>query len=76
MLGDRGKRSAAAQLLGQAYVTAYALMAANRDGDRADRRHARGAREMHGDEVVDLLDSVGLVRPEIDMRDDRTWPRV
>ena len=30
---------AAAQILGQAYVTAYALMATNRDADRADRRH-------------------------------------
>jgi len=31
-------------------------------------------KEMHGDEVVDLLESVGLVRPEIDLRDDSTWP--
>ncbi len=33
-------------------------------------------KEMHGDEVVDLLDSVGLVRPEIDLNDDSTWPTV
>jgi hypothetical protein len=31
---------------------------------------------MHGDEVVDLLNSVGLQRPEIDLMDDSTWPRV
>jgi hypothetical protein len=31
---------------------------------------------MHGDEVSDLLSSVGLQRPDIDLRDDRTWPTV
>jgi hypothetical protein len=31
---------------------------------------------MHGDEVVDLLKSVDLVRPEIDVLDESTWPRV
>jgi hypothetical protein len=33
-------------------------------------------KEMHGDEVVDLLNNVGLKRPEIDLMDDRTWPKV
>jgi ATP-dependent Zn protease len=76
VLGDPGKRRAAAQLLGQAYVTAYALIASNRDGVEriADTLAAR--KEMHGDEVVDLLDSVGLQRPQIDLMDDSTWPRV
>ena len=31
---------------------------------------------MHGDEVVDLLNRVGLKRPEIDVMDDSTWPKV
>jgi hypothetical protein len=31
---------------------------------------------MHGDEVVALLDRVGLQRPDIDLTDDRTWPTV
>jgi len=31
---------------------------------------------MHGDEVVDMLNSVGLRRPEIDMMDPSTWPTV
>jgi cell division protease FtsH len=76
VLGDHAKHSGAAQLIGEAYVTAYALMVANRAAIEqiADTLVAR--REMHGDEVVDLLDSVDLVRPDIDMRDDRTWPRV
>ena len=33
-------------------------------------------KEMHGDEVTDLLNSVGLQRPDLDLMDDRTWPTV
>ena len=31
---------------------------------------------MHGDEVGELLDRVGLVRPPINLNDDTTWPTV
>jgi hypothetical protein len=31
---------------------------------------------MHGDEVVDLLNSVELSRPEIDLLDEQAWPPV
>jgi ATP-dependent Zn protease len=71
-----GKRTAVAVLLGQAYVTAYALMATNKDALNKIAEVLVDRKEMHGDEVVDLLDSVGLVRPEIDLNDDRTWPTV
>jgi ATP-dependent Zn protease len=76
VLGDREKHRAAAQLLGQAYVTAYTLIATNkaRIEQIADTLVER--KEMHGDEVVDLLDSVGLIRPKIDLKDDSTWPTV
>ena len=40
ILADRDKKRAAAQILGQAYVTAYALMAANRPALETDRAHA------------------------------------
>jgi hypothetical protein len=33
-------------------------------------------KEMHGDEVVDLLESVGLQRPELDLANPATWPTV
>ena len=33
-------------------------------------------REMHGDEVVELLDRVGLVRPEVDILDYSRWPKL
>ena len=31
---------------------------------------------MHGDEVGELLDSVELHRPELDLMDPTTWPAV
>jgi hypothetical protein len=33
-------------------------------------------REMHGDEVVELLDSLELKVPETDLLEDGVWPRV
>jgi ATP-dependent Zn protease len=76
VLGDRDKRRAAAQLLGQAYVTAYALVSSNRDAVEKIADTLVERREMYGDEVVDLLAAVGLQRPDIDLLDDRTWPKV
>jgi ATP-dependent Zn protease len=76
VLGDRDKRKSATVLLGQAYVTAYVTIAVNRD--RVDRIAEKliQRKEMHGDEVVELLDSVDLVRPKIDLLDEATWPPV
>jgi ATP-dependent Zn protease len=76
VLGDRDKRAAAAQLLGQAYVMAYSLIATNRDGVERIADDLIEAKELHGDEVVDLLNRVDLKRPEIDLMDDTTWPKV
>ncbi|HEX3804411.1 MAG TPA: AAA family ATPase [Solirubrobacteraceae bacterium] len=76
VLSSPGKRNAVAVLLGQAYVTAYALMATNKEAIERIADELVSRREMHGDEVVDLLNSVGLVRPNIDLTDDTTWPTV
>jgi ATP-dependent Zn protease len=76
VLQDRDKRRAAAQILGQAYVTAYALIASNRGPVEQIADTLVERKEMHGDEVVDLLNTVRLERPEIDLTDDRTWPQV
>ncbi len=76
ILGDRDKRVAAAQILGQAYVTAYGLISSNREQVERIADTLIERKEMHGDEVVDLLNQVGLVRPSIDLTDDRTWPKV
>jgi ATP-dependent Zn protease len=76
VLSDRDKRRAAAQILGQAYVSAYALMDHNRASVEQIADTLIERKEMHGDEVVDLLNSVGLKHPEVDMMDDSTWPKV
>jgi hypothetical protein len=33
-------------------------------------------RELHGNEVVELLDSVDLKEPTIDLLAESTWPRI
>jgi ATP-dependent Zn protease len=63
-------------VLGQAYVMAYSLMATNREALERIADALMERKEMHGDEVGDLLDRVGLVRPEIDLDNDATWPTV
>jgi ATP-dependent Zn protease len=73
VLGDRDKRRAAAQIIGQAYVTAYALMASNKDAIETIATTLVQRKEIYGDEVTDLLNSVGLRRPEIDLNDSTTW---
>jgi ATP-dependent Zn protease len=76
VLGDHEKRAAAAQILGQAYVTAYALMLANKDAIEQIADALVEQKEIYGDDVTKLLNSVGLQRPEIDLTDDKSWPTV
>jgi len=74
VMGDPSKRTVAAQILGQAYVTAHNVMQTNRAGiDRiADVLEAR--LEIMGDELIELLDSSGLTIPEFDLADESSWP--
>ena len=76
VMSDPGKRRAAAQLLGQAYLTAHWLIEANREAVERIADTLIERREMHGDEVVELLDRVGLVRPEVDILDYSRWPKL
>jgi ATP-dependent Zn protease len=76
VLADPSKRAAAAQILGQAYVTAKCLIELNRDEVEAIAETLIARRELHGDEVVDLLDRSHLRRPEIDLNDDACWPKL
>ena len=76
VLGDPAKRKAVAGLLGQAFVTAHLLIQRNQDAVEKVAVALMERGEMYGNEVVDLLDNVGLVRPEIDVLDEATWPKV
>ena len=76
VLGDRDKRQLAAQILGQAYVSAYNLILRNKDAVEkiADKLVER--REVFGDDLVRILDGVGLKKPEIDLEKEEAWPRM
>jgi ATP-dependent Zn protease len=76
ILRNPEKRRAAAQILGQAYVSAYALMAANKEPLERIADTLVERKEMYGDEVVEMLNSVGLQRPALDLMDESTWPKV
>jgi ATP-dependent Zn protease len=76
ILRNQDKRRAAAQILGQAYVTAYALMVTNRGALERIADELVERKEIYGDEVIDLLNRVELKRPELDLMDDSTWPKV
>ncbi len=75
-LNDRDKRRSVCALLGQAYVVAYATVAANRDKVERIAEELIKRKEMHGDEVVELLNGANLDRPHIDLLEERTWPPV
>ena len=74
ILGDRSKHRAAAQILGQAYITAYCLIRHNRDQVALIADTLISRRELHGDEVVAVLDAAKLEAPAIDITDEATWP--
>ena len=76
VLGDPDKRRAAAQILGQAYVAAQALIEANKTEVESIADTLVVRRELHGDEVVALLESHRLKRPEFDLTDDEKWPKL
>jgi ATP-dependent Zn protease len=76
VLGDPGKRKMVAQLLGQAYVSAHLLVEHNRPAVERIAEVLVERREMHGDEVLELLDGAGLKQPTIDLTDDRVWPKI
>ncbi len=75
-LSDPYKRSAAAQLLGKAYVDAHLLIEANRDAVKHIADVLVERKELHGDEVLELLDESNLVLPDVDLTEDRAWPKL
>jgi hypothetical protein len=76
VLMDSSKRTMAAQMLGQAYMRAHTLVEANRGAVEHVADVLVERREMHGDEVVTLLDGANLVIPEVDLTEEKTWPTI
>ena len=76
VLGDRDKRAFAAQLLGQAYVTAYALISHNKKAVEQIAEALIEKKELFGDELVEILESAKLKIPRIDLTQAKAWPAV
>jgi ATP-dependent Zn protease len=76
VLGDRDKRALAAQLLGQAYVTAYALIAYNKQAIEQIADALIEKKELFGDELVEILENAKLKVPHVDLTEEKAWPAV
>jgi ATP-dependent Zn protease len=76
VLTDRFKRANAAQILGQAYVTAENFIAANRQAVERIAEAVIVKGELYGDELVGLLEQQNLKKPEIDWLKEETWPQM
>ena len=74
VLMDRDKRSLAAQLVGQAYVTAHNFVRQNRTGIEKIADEVVARKEIYGDELVELLDGAKLEPARIDLLEEKTWP--
>jgi len=75
-VADPDKRPLVAALLGQGFVVAYQTVLQNRAATERVAEELIRAGELYGDDVTSLLDGVGLRKPDIDVLDEATWPRI
>jgi ATP-dependent Zn protease len=76
VFADPHKRALAARILGQAYVRAHTFVLHNRAAIEQIADVVVERRELYGDELVELLQSVGLERPDVDLTKEESWPRL
>jgi ATP-dependent Zn protease len=76
ILRDPFKRAQAAQLMGQAFVTAHGFIEHNRGAVERIADAVIEKQELFGDELVRVLDSAKLEKPQIDLAKEETWPRL
>jgi ATP-dependent Zn protease len=74
VLRDFDKRALAAQIIGQAYLNAYNLVLQNKEAVEKIAETLIARRELYGDELIELLNSVGLKEPKIDLAQEAAWP--
>jgi cell division protease FtsH len=76
ILQDPHKRRLAAQIIGQSYITAIAVIRHNRDKVAYIADVLVERKEIFGDEVLELLDKAELEAPTIDPTDETLWPKL
>ena len=76
VLGDPFKRNQAAQMMGQAFLTAHNFVEHNRDAVAKIAEAVIEKQELFGDELLRLLDSAKLEKPTLDLAKEETWPRL
>jgi ATP-dependent Zn protease len=76
VLSDREQRDLVSEMLGQAYLAAYHLIDRNQKAVEHIADVLVERREIHGDEVIALLDEAKLEVPEVDLRQEESWPRL
>ena len=76
VLSDPSKRRMAAQLLGQAYMAAHLLVAANKDAVERIAEVVMEKSEIYGNELIALLDAQNLQIPIADLTKDEMWPKL
>ena len=76
VLGDPGKKKAAARIIGQAYLTALEAVRHNKDSvlQVADELYTR--KELYGDDVVAVLEAADVEAPVIDITEEAIWPKL
>ena len=70
------KRAMAARIVGQAYLVAYKFAEQNRDAISRVADELVERRELNGDEITELMDSLHMKPAVVDYLEERTWPRL
>jgi hypothetical protein len=76
VLQDPFKRATAAQILGQAFLTAHEFVQENKAAVERIAQAVIQKQELYGDDLNKLLDSVQLKKPVIDWTKEESWPLI
>jgi hypothetical protein len=74
-IGDPRKRAYAAQIMGQAFATAYNAIVVNREKVDRVADVLVEKQEIFGNDLLRLLDDQKFVKPDIDWTDEASWPK-
>jgi ATP-dependent Zn protease len=76
ILQDPYKRATAAQILGQAYVTAENFVRANQRKVERLAQALISRRELYGDELIAILNAQDFTKPTLDLANEESWPQI